>query len=61
MSEKKPIEVEADSRKGPDHYTTDVGIDDDTTIPGGQLDPVYEKKARLLNKAVSLRTQSASL
>lgn len=60
MSEKKQIEVEADSRKGPDQYTTDVGIENDTTIPGGQLDPVYEKKARLLNRAVSLHGHSPS-
>lgn len=56
----KQIEVQADSRKGPDHYTTNVGIDDDTAIPGGQLDPIYEKKARLLNRAVRVSKQYPS-
>lgn len=29
-----------------------VGIDDVGTIPKGALDPVYEAKARVLNRAV---------
>lgn len=28
------------------------GIDDKGTIPKGQIDPVYEAKARVLNRAV---------
>lgn len=54
MSETRNIDVEAKSPKHSTVYTTDAGIDDDTTIPGGQLDPVYEKKARMLNRAVRL-------
>jgi len=26
--------------------------DEDTAIPSGQIDPVYEKKAKVLNRAV---------
>lgn len=29
------------------------GIDDKGTIPKGQIDPAYEAKARVLNRAVS--------
>lgn len=29
------------------------GVDDEAAIPKGTLDPVYEAKARVLNRAVS--------
>lgn len=53
MSETKNIDVDVKSPGLSAAYTRDAGVDDDTTIPEGQLDPVYEKKARLLNRAVS--------
>lgn len=31
-----------------------VGIEDVSTIPKGTIDPVYEAKARVLNRAVRL-------
>lgn len=30
-----------------------IGVDDEATIPKGQIDPVYEAKARVLNRAAS--------
>lgn len=30
-----------------------IGIDDAAAIPKGEIDPVYEAKARVLNRAVS--------
>jgi hypothetical protein len=35
-----------------DHSSLAAGVDDDAAIPKGQVDPVYEAKARVLNKAV---------
>jgi hypothetical protein len=32
---------------------TDVDIDDAAAIPKGEIDPVYEAKARVLNRAAS--------
>lgn len=37
---------------------TDFSDEDDSIIPKGALDPVYESKARLLNRAVSFTTAS---
>lgn len=31
----------------------DIGIDDAAAIPKGEIDPVYEAKARVLNRAAS--------
>ena len=31
-----------------------LGLEDDAIIPKGQIDPVYEAKARVLNHAVRL-------
>jgi hypothetical protein len=31
-----------------------LGIQDESAIPKGTLDPVYEAKARVLNRAVSV-------
>ena len=33
-----------------------IGLDDETVIPKGTIDPVYETKARVLNHAVCLST-----
>lgn len=38
----------------PARSSIDTGSDDTTIIPKGALDPVYEAKARVLNKAVRL-------
>ena len=41
---------------------TEIGIDDDVAIfPKGQVDPIYEAKARVLNRAACLRSQPSSL
>jgi hypothetical protein len=34
-----------------------LGADDASTIPKGTIDPVYEAKARVLNRAVSLAAE----
>ena len=46
----------SDERSHPlDSYNTmDLSDDDDAIIPKGALDPVYEAKARILNRAVCL-------
>ena len=40
------------SLQSPDNGSV-PGIDDAGAIPKGQIDPVYEAKARVLNRAVS--------
>lgn len=52
MAEKNIIEH--DSPRLEDGAETDLGsiTNDESTIPGGELDPVYEKKAKVLNRAV---------
>lgn len=37
-------------------YVRDVGSDDETAVMKGHIDPVYEAKAIVLNKAVSSAT-----
>jgi hypothetical protein len=36
-----------------------IGIDDAAAIPKGEVDPVYEAKARVLNRAASLELCSS--
>jgi hypothetical protein len=38
--------------KLPEEHQFPVGVDDAAPIPKGQIDPVYEAKARVLNHAV---------
>lgn len=48
-------EPDYDPQKSDKHITRSVsvhGVDDIATIPKGQLDPVYEAKARVLNRAI---------
>lgn len=35
--------------------SSSLGPKDDATLPPGVLDPVYDAKARILNRAVSIR------
>lgn len=55
MDDKRADEAEGQgaaylpSNIGTDHG---VGIDDAAAIPKGEIDPVYEAKARVLNRAV---------
>lgn len=44
----------------PDHSSIDTGSDDAVIIPKGSLDPVYESKAQVLNKAVSSLESAAA-
>lgn len=37
-----------------------IGKDDDAIIPKGQIDPVYEAKARVLNHAVRSRLSATA-
>ena len=56
MSEKEGFQGEP-STKEADHQRRDsaaVGGDDAGAIPKGTIDPIYEAKARVLNRAVSL-------
>jgi hypothetical protein len=52
------VEREAKGEISPEHTTARVGesvavgIDDAAIFPKGQIDPVYEAKARVLNRAV---------
>lgn len=49
MSETKTVDEDGLARSS----THDHALrEDDTTIPSGQLDPVYERKANVLNRAV---------
>jgi hypothetical protein len=41
-----------DETKEPTFNTLPAGVDDASAIPKGQIDPVYEAKARVLNHAV---------
>lgn len=49
----------ADERQGTSYLQNntgsdaDIGIDDTAAIPKGEVDPVYEAKARVLNRAAS--------
>jgi hypothetical protein len=43
----------ADSKSRPDDEAVSIVSDDNAIILKGQLDPVYEEKARVLNRAVS--------
>jgi hypothetical protein len=45
---------EGNGRKEELANDSDFGIDDAATIPRGALDPVYEAKARVLNRAVGV-------
>ena len=48
-NEKGKIESNGDLGSGDDIA---VGVDDAAAIPKGTIDPVYEAKARVLNRAV---------
>lgn len=52
MGEMKTFDGDVLPRSLPPDYQLEAGKDEETTIPGGQLDPVYEKKAKVLNRAV---------
>lgn len=41
-----------DSKPHRDGETTSIASGDNAIIPRGQIDPVYEEKARVLNRAV---------
>jgi hypothetical protein len=47
---KEPNMDETPKRPGDE---TSLSSGDDAILPEGQIDPVYEKKARVLNRAVS--------
>lgn len=55
MSEKKHLEAEDPTGLDRGNVDPSVGsfVNDESTIPGGEVDPVYEKKAKVLNRAVS--------
>jgi len=56
MASAKSLE-EARTPAGEPAVATEIqGFDDDGAIPKGQLDPIYEAKARVLNRAVSWRS-----
>ncbi len=44
--------TEARSDSHHTHYDTPVAADEKATIPTGTFDPVYEAKARVLNRAI---------
>lgn len=48
-----------DATNGGRRDSVAAGIDDVAIIPKGVLDPVYEAKARVINRAVSLPSSSA--
>lgn len=52
-----------DRSHSPDEYNSSIDLSDDDVaiIPKGALDPVYEAKARLLNRAVSHPSCATSL
>lgn len=54
MDEKKQIEATRRPSLGED---VGLGFDDASAIPKGSLDPVYEAKARVLNRAVQASRQ----
>lgn len=52
--------TDADERSPPrDEYNSSIDLSEDelSIVPKGTLDPVYESKARLLNRAVSIVMQ----
>ena len=49
--DKKGVETAVNARLGAD---VAAGYDDDSAIPAGTLDPIYEAKARVLNRAVGI-------
>lgn len=61
MSEKDTIR--AGDPAGLDQRDTNPNsiVNDESTIPGGEIDPVYEKKAKVLNRAVCSVFSSASI
>jgi hypothetical protein len=52
-SEDKSAQLDADIKQAEQHQLP-IGVDDAAPIPKGQIDPVYEAKARVLNHAVRL-------
>lgn len=54
MSEKDIDTIRAGDPTGLDQRGTNPSsiVNDESTIPGGEIDPVYEKKAKVLNRAV---------
>lgn len=49
---KAAASADAHEGLGGQDMDTDIGTDDDTAIfPKGQVDPIYEAKARVLNRA----------
>ena len=55
MSEKEEFSQEVASKENGEHRRESValGADEAAAIPKGTMDPVYEAKARVLNRAVS--------
>lgn len=54
VSGKHDIEDESREQSYAVDANSDSGDDDTVILPKGSLDPVYEAKARVLNRAVSL-------
>lgn len=52
MSEKKITDDKYASAQRSDSSDLASIVQDESTIPGGEVDPVYEKKAKVLNRAV---------
>ncbi|KXJ96241.1 major facilitator superfamily domain-containing protein [Microdochium bolleyi] len=52
MVSEKSLEEARTHGDSPVAGTTTLGLDDNGAIPKGQLDPVYEAKARVLNRAI---------
>jgi hypothetical protein len=50
----KSVVRDMDIKDPSEQLEAPVGIDDAAPIPKGQIDPVYEAKARVLNRAVCL-------
>jgi hypothetical protein len=55
-SEEKTAIRDEDLKEQAQQHQFPVGIDDAAPIPKGQIDPVYEAKARVLNHAVRIVT-----
>jgi hypothetical protein len=51
-SEEKTAIRDEDLKVQAQQHQLPVGVDDAAPIPKGQIDPVYEAKARVLNHAV---------
>lgn len=53
MDDKKSAEGQGTYLQNNTDTDVGVGIDDAAAIPKGEIDPVYEAKARVLNRAAS--------